>query len=109
MREEYRARRDLVVERLRAIPGVICPPIDGAFYAMVRLPIDDSDRFCQWLLECFDHEGKTVMLAPGTGFYVTKGRGKDEVRIAYVLNTARIAQAMDCLEAALLVYPGRTS
>jgi aspartate aminotransferase len=107
MCEEYRGRRDLLVSRLRAIPGVLCPQVDGAFYAMVRLPIDDSDRFCRWLLESFSHKNRTVMLAPGTGFYVTAGRGKDEVRIAYVLNKDRISEAMDCLEVALATYPGR--
>lgn len=106
LRAEYRSRKDLLVERLRAIPGAVCPDIEGAFYAMVRLPIDDSDQFCQWLLEEFVHEGATVMLAPGTGFYATPGSGRDEVRIAYVLGKDRLARAMDALEAALAVYPG---
>jgi aspartate aminotransferase len=83
------------------------PQINGAFYATVRLPIDDSDRFCQWLLESFNHNGKTVMLAPATGFYSTPGAGTDEVRIAYVLRAERLEAAMDVLEAALAVYPGR--
>jgi aspartate aminotransferase len=104
VREEYRLRRDLLVSRLKAIPGVLCPRIDGAFYATVRLPIDDCDRFCQWLLESFSFEGKTVMVAPATGFYVTPGLGKNEVRIAYVLNRDRINMAMDCLEQALKEY-----
>lgn len=108
LRSEYTARRDLLIKRLRAMPGVLCPDVQGAFYAMVRLPIDDSDRFCQWMLEEFRHGNETVMMAPGTGFYSTPGSGKDEVRIAYVLGTDRIAKAMDCLEAALAVYPGRT-
>ena len=107
MRDEYRARRDLLVELLGQMEGVTCPKIDGAFYAMVRLPIDDADRFCQWLLECFEHNGKTVMMAPGTGFYDTQGRGLDEVRIAYVLNRQAIGEAMECLAHALAVYPGR--
>jgi aspartate aminotransferase len=89
---------------LRTIPGVVVPKIEGAFYAMVRLPIDDSDRFCQWILEDFSHEGKTVMMAPGTGFYETTGLGKDEVRIAYVLEIPRIKLAVDCLRAALVAY-----
>jgi aspartate aminotransferase len=109
LRAEYTKRRDLLISRLRAIPGVVCPDIQGAFYAMVRLPIDDSDKFCQWMLESFRHENSTVMMAPGTGFYATPGSGKDEVRIAYVLNTEKIGLAMDCLEIALQQYPGRTN
>jgi len=109
VRAEYRARRDLLVERLRAMPGVLCPRIDGAFYAMVRLPIDDADAFCRWLLESFSLDGQTVMLAPGTGFYATPGGGRDEVRIAYVLQREAISAAMDCLETALRQYPGRTN
>jgi len=105
---EYLARRDLLVKRLNAMPGVFCPNPGGAFYAIARLPIDDSDKFCQWLLESFSHEGKTVMLAPATGFYGTKGLGKNEVRLAYVLNLKDIADAMDCLEKALEQYPART-
>ena len=104
---EYQARRDLLVRRLNNMPGVFCPKPGGAFYAIARLPIDDSDAFCQWLLESFSHNGKTVMLAPATGFYGTKGLGKDEVRLAYVLNRQDLDQAMDCLEAALQQYPGR--
>lgn len=107
VREEYRKRRDTLVDRLKSIPGVLVPKIDGAFYATVRLPIDDCDVFCQWLLESFSHEGKTLMVSPATGFYGTEGLGKDEVRFAYVLNCDRINEAMDCLQAALLVYPGR--
>jgi aspartate aminotransferase len=72
------------------------------------LPIDDSDIFCQWLLESFSHNGETIMLAPATGFYGTPGLGKNEVRLAYVLNTASIDKAMDCLDVALKQYPGRT-
>ncbi|OLY93473.1 aspartate aminotransferase [Cnuella takakiae] len=106
---EYQARRDLLVRRLNAIPGVFCPNPGGAFYAIAQLPIDDSDRFCQWMLESFSHEGQTVMMAPATGFYGTPGLGKKEVRLAYVLNLHDIAAAMDCLEAALHQYPGRTA
>lgn len=109
VRTEYQKRRDVVVRRINAIPGALCPRIDGAFYATVRLPIDDCDKFCQWLLESFDHNGKTVMFAPATGFYATPGLGKDEVRIAYVLNTDAMEEAMDCLEAGLAAYPGRKS
>jgi aspartate aminotransferase len=105
---EYQARRDLIVARLNAMDGVFCPNPGGAFYAMAKLPIDDSDVFCQWLLESFELNNQTVMLAPATGFYGTKGLGKQEVRLAYVLNLDAINKAMDCLEAALKVYPGRT-
>lgn len=105
---EYQKRRDTLVKRLNAMPGVFCPNPGGAFYAMAELPIDDSDIFCQWLLESFSHNGKTVMLAPASGFYGTPGLGKKEVRLAYVLNVSAINEAMDCLEEALKVYPGRT-
>lgn len=108
IKEEYLKRRDAVVSRLNAMPGVTCPNPGGAFYAVVELPIADSDHFCQWLLESFEHNGATVMMAPATGFYQTPGLGKKEVRIAYVLNEDSIHKAMDCLEAALKVYPGRT-
>jgi aspartate aminotransferase len=105
---EYMARRDLLVQRLNAMPGVFCPKPGGAFYAIAKLPIDDSDKFCQWLLESFSYKGQTVMLAPATGFYGTAGLGKNEVRLAYVLNLESIAAAMDCLEKALEEYPGTT-
>ena len=104
---EYQARRNLLVSRLNAMPGVFCPRPGGAFYAMARLPIDDSDKFCQWLLESFSYNYQTVMLAPATGFYGTAGLGKNEVRLAYVLNVNSINAAMDCLENALEKYPGR--
>lgn len=104
---EYRLRRDTIVRRLNNIPGVFCPNPGGAFYAMASLPIDDTDNFCQWLLESFDYNGATLMLAPATGFYGTEGLGKNEVRLAYVLNVDAINRAMDCLEKALEVYPGR--
>lgn len=107
--EEYRSRRDLLVARLNAIPGVFCPNPGGAFYAIARLPINDSDQFCQWLLEDFAFEGKTIMLAPATGFYGTPALGKDEVRLAYVLNKTDINAAMDCLEKALAIYHGKKS
>jgi aspartate aminotransferase len=103
---EYKLRRDLIVERVNNIPGVYCPQPGGAFYAMASLPIDDADKFCQWLLESFDYKGSTVMLAPATGFYGTNGLGKNEVRLAYVLNTDAINAAIDCLEKALEVYQG---
>ena len=104
---EYLARRNLLVHRLNAMPGVFCPNPGGAFYAIARLPIDDCDKFCQWLLESFSHNNQTVMLAPATGFYGTTGLGKNEVRLAYVLNLDAINAAMDCLEHALIQYPGR--
>lgn len=105
---EYLTRRDLLVKRLNAMPGVYCPNPGGAFYAIARLPIDDADRFCQWLLESFSHHQKTLMLAPATGFYGTPGLGKNEVRLAYVLNVHDLGEAMDCLEQALQEYPGKT-
>jgi aspartate aminotransferase len=104
---EYLSRRNLLVSRLNAMPGVLCPNPGGAFYAIARLPIDDSDKFCQWLLEEFSYKNQTLMLAPATGFYGTPGLGKNEVRIAYVLNLDAINAAMNCLEKALDEYPGR--
>lgn len=101
---EYNSRRDLLVSRLNAIPGVKCPNPGGAFYAMAQLPVDDSERFCQWLLEEFSHNGATLMMAPAAGFYFTPGKGGKEVRLAYVLNKEDISNAMDCLEAALKQY-----
>ena len=104
---EYVQRRNIVVESINRMEKCFCPNPGGAFYAVARLPIDDSDKFCQWLLEDFNFEGQTVMLAPATGFYSTPGRGKDEVRISYVLNLTDLKGAMTCLEEALKVYPGR--
>jgi aspartate aminotransferase len=104
---EYVKRRDLVVASINKMEGCFCPNPGGAFYAVARLPIDDSDKFCQWLLEDFNYEGQTVMLAPATGFYSTPGRGKDEVRISYVLNLTDLRNAMKCMEEGLKVYPGR--
>ncbi|MBK6992325.1 MAG: pyridoxal phosphate-dependent aminotransferase [Chitinophagaceae bacterium] len=106
---EYLSRRDLMVSRLNAMLGVYCPNPGGAFYAIAKLPIDDSDKFCQWLLEDFSFNNQTVMLAPATGFYGTEGLGKNEVRLAYVLNLESLSAAMDCLEEALTVYPGRVA
>jgi len=104
---EYQLRRDTIVSRLNQMEGVFCPNPGGAFYAMARLPIDDCDTFCQWLLESFSYNNATLMLAPATGFYSTPGLGKQEVRLAYVLNVEAIHQAMDCLEMALQKYPGK--
>jgi aspartate aminotransferase len=108
-REEYRKRRDLLVRRLNEMPGVFCPNPGGAFYAMASLPVPDADVFCQWLLESFSYKEETVMLAPASGFYGSAGSGLNEVRLAYVLNQESIASAMDILQAALEVYPARTS
>jgi aspartate aminotransferase len=105
---EYLSRRNLMVSRLNKMPGVFCPNPGGAFYAIAKLPIDDSDKFCQWLLESFSYQDQTVMLAPATGFYGTEGLGKNEVRLAYVLNLDALNGAMDCLEKALEEYPGKT-
>ncbi len=105
---EYKSRRDLIVKRLNNIPGVFCPNPGGAFYAMAKLPIDNADTFCQWLLESFSHNNQTIMLAPATGFYETAGAGIQEVRLAYVLNREEIDMAIDCLEVALEKYPGKT-
>ena len=104
---EYTARRNFMVEALNKIPGVYCPKPKGAFYAVVRLPVDDSDKFAQWLLEDFEYMNQTVMVAPASGFYSTPGSGKDEVRIAYVLKIEDLKNAMKTLEEALKVYPGR--
>ena len=103
---EYLLRRDTLVTRLNNMEGVFCPNPGGAFYAMASLPVNDSDIFCQWLLESFEYNGATVMLAPASGFYSTPGMGKNEVRLAYVLNVEAINKAMDCLEKALKFYPG---
>jgi aspartate aminotransferase len=105
----YLSRRDLLVKRLNQMEGVFCPTPGGAFYVIAKLPIDDGDRFCQWLLESFSYQGQTVMLAPASGFYETKGLGKHEVRLAYVINNDDINAAMDCLQEALKVYPGKTN
>jgi aspartate aminotransferase len=101
---EYTARRDLLVKRLQAMQGVTCPLPGGAFYAIAKLPVDNTEKFCQWLLEEFSFNGATVMMAPAAGFYATPGKGLQEVRLAYVLNLEDINHAMDCLEAALKVY-----
>jgi len=104
---EYLRRRNLLVSRLNAMPGVFCPNPGGAFYAIAKLPIDDSDKFFQWLLEEFSYNNQKVMLAHAPGFYGTAGLGKNEVRLAYVLNLDAINAAMDCLEKALEAYPGK--
>jgi aspartate aminotransferase len=108
VKTEYIARRDYVIGALNKIPGVFCPKPSGAFYCIAKLPIDDADKFCQWLLEDFNYNSQTVMLAPATGFYSTPGAGKDEVRLAYVLKIDDLKNAMACLEQALKQYPGKT-
>lgn len=105
---EYIKRRDFMVQELNKMPGVICPVPKGAFYSIVQLPVDDAEKFSQWLLESFDHNGQTVMLAPASGFYHTPGLGKKEVRIAYVLKISDLKKAMEVLAVALKNYPGRT-
>ena len=104
---EYVSRRDLLVEGLNKIDGVFCPKPTGAFYAIAQLPIDDADKFCQWLLEKFDLNGETVMLAPAAGFYASNGIGINQVRIAYVLNQNSLKSAINILAEALKIYPGR--
>lgn len=108
VKKEYVSRRDFVIESLNKMEGVYCPKPSGAFYCIAKLPIDNADKFCQWLLEEFSHEKQTVMLAPATGFYSSPGAGSNEVRIAYVLNLTDLKNAMTCLEKALQVYPGKT-
>ncbi len=107
--DEYLERRNTVVEMINKIPGAFCPNPKGAFYVVARLPIDDSDKFCQWLLEDFKFENQTVMLAPASGFYSTTGSGKDEVRISYVLKVEDLKASMLVLNEALKVYPGKTN
>ncbi|NDG53847.1 MAG: pyridoxal phosphate-dependent aminotransferase [Flavobacteriia bacterium] len=104
---EYVQRRDLLIEGLNKIEGVICPKPKGAFYCIAQLPVDNADKFAQWLLEEFDHEGKTLMVAPAAGFYSTPNTGTNQVRIAYVLNQEALTQAIVCLEKALKFYKGR--
>jgi aspartate aminotransferase len=104
---EYTARRNFMVEALNKIPGVYCPKPKGAFYTVVKLPVDDADKFAQWLLEEFEYKNQTVMVAPGSGFYSTPGSGRNEVRIAYVLKIEDLKNAMETLSEALKVYPGK--
>jgi len=109
VKKEYVARRDFVIDSLNKIKGVFCPKPSGAFYCIAKLPIDNADKFCQWLLEEFEYNSQTVMLAPATGFYSTPGAGSDEVRIAYVLKIEDLKGAMTCLEEALKSYPCKTN
>lgn len=105
--DEYISRRNFVIEALNKIPGVFAPMPKGAFYSVISLPVKDADHFCQWLLEEFNYNSQTVMLAPASGFYATPGLGKNEARIAYVLKKEDLKNAVICLEEALKVYPGR--
>lgn len=107
--QEYTHRRDVLVQALNRMDGVFCPNPGGAFYVVATFPIDNADKFCQWILEEFDYNNQTVMMAPATGFYSTPGAGLNQVRMAYVLNAGDLEKAMVCLEQALLVYPGRVS
>jgi aspartate aminotransferase len=104
---EYTHRRNTIVNALNKMDGVFCPNPGGAFYVVAQLPIDNADKFCQWMLEEFSYNNQTVMMAPATGFYSTKGAGLNEVRMAYVLNINDIEKAMVCLDEALRVYPGK--
>lgn len=106
---EYVERRNIMVDGLNQIPGVFCPKPSGAFYCVARFPVDNAEKFCQWLLEDFEYQGATVMMAPANGFYSTPGAGEQEARIAYVLNKESLQKAVKCLEEALKVYPGRTN
>jgi len=106
--QEYKERRNYIINELNAIKGVRSPMPKGAFYSIVELPIDDAEKFCQWLLEEFEFEGSTVMFAPGNGFYTGKKLGENQVRIAYVLEHDKLKKAIKCLREALKVYPGRT-
>ncbi|KGE12979.1 pyridoxal phosphate-dependent aminotransferase [Sphingobacterium deserti] len=107
--KEYTARRDVLVNGLNKIDGVFCPNPGGAFYVVAKLPIDNADRFCQWMLEEFSHNGETVMMAPATGFYSTENAGQHEVRLAYVLKNEDLLAALICIEEGLKAYPGRTN
>jgi aspartate aminotransferase len=105
--DEYQERRDFLVKALNEMPGVVCPKPSGAFYAVVKLPVDDAERFARWLLEDFNYQGETVMVAPANGFYSTPGFGIDQVRVAYVLKISELKRAMEVLAKALECYPGR--
>ena len=105
---EYVSRRDVLVEGLNEIDGVFCPKPTGAFYAIAELPVDDTDKFAQWLLEDFELDGETIMVAPAAGFYATPNTGTRQVRIAYVLNKKSLQKSIAILAAALKIYPGKT-
>ena len=104
---EYVARRNALVEGINKIPGCFCPTPKGAFYSVIELPVDDSDKFCKWLLTDFSLNGETVMLAPATGFYADPEKGRHQARITYCLCIEDLKRGIKCLEEALKVYPGR--
>ncbi|HLW06235.1 MAG TPA: aminotransferase class I/II-fold pyridoxal phosphate-dependent enzyme, partial [Marinilabiliaceae bacterium] len=106
---EYNQRRDFLVAELNKIPGVFTPMPKGAFYTVAKLPVDDADNFCKWVLKDFSYKNQTVMMAPASGFYITPGKGKNEVRIAYVLNVEDLTKALVVLRKALEAYPHKTS
>jgi aspartate aminotransferase len=106
--DEYVERRKCLIDGLNRIPGCYSPIPMGAFYTVAKLPVDDAEKFCEWCLNEFEYEGATVMMAPAAGFYTTPGAGKDQVRIAYVLNKEDLAKALEVLRRALEAYPGRT-
>jgi len=103
---EYKKRRDYIIEALNNIKGVYSPMPKGAFYSIVHLPVDDAEKFCIWMLEMFSYQGQTVMMAPGSGFYVGKKIGQHQVRIAYVIEIDKLKRAVKCIEEALKIYPG---
>lgn len=104
---EYVERRKFLIDQINQIPGCYTPIPMGAFYTVVKLPVDDADKFCQWCLKDFEYEGQTIFMAPASGFYTSPDRGKDEVRMAYVLNKEDLGRAMEVLRQALRAYPGR--
>ena len=108
MYNEYVERRNFLIDSINKIPGCYSPIPMGAFYTVARLPVDDADRFCEWCLSDFEYEGQTVFMAPASGFYTTPGYGRNEVRLAYVIEKSELAKAMKVLEMALKTYPGRT-
>ncbi|MBQ3743695.1 MAG: pyridoxal phosphate-dependent aminotransferase [Bacteroidales bacterium] len=108
VRDEYIHRRDVLIDGLQKMKGVVAPRPMGAFYAAAQLPVDDSEKFAKWLLEEFSYNGETVMVAPMAGFYATPGLGRNQIRLAYVLKEEDLRHALVCLEKALETYPGRT-
>ena len=107
VKKEYVERRDILVDALNKIDGVICPKPSGAFYCVAQLPLEDADHFCEWILSNFQLNGKTVMMAPASGFYSSPSKGKNEVRMAYVLKKELLIEAAQILEAELLAYSKR--
>jgi aspartate aminotransferase len=105
--KEYQSRRNILYQALKSMPGVICEEPKGAFYVVAKLPVDDAEKFVVWMLKEFSVDGETVMMAPAEGFYGTPGLGKNEARLAYVLNNKDLSKAMDILKAGLEAYPGR--